>query len=165
MHTEHGYTPHIYMSGHTNSRQTYRALTQTQQKWPHLAPCTGWEGWRRVNGNLYHSYIDKYSVSPPSSWLHTLSLPSRCSCIPVSPVAGTWTQEPTRPQTHSSCWYQPAHMHTRIHHCPGLFTPTAIPLCSHIGAFTPRASLQTPTHTPASQATSPSSCLVQLHLH
>lgn len=42
-------------------------------------------------------------------WSQTLSLPHSCPWVPFSPVAGTWTYEPLRPQPYCSCWHRPSH--------------------------------------------------------
>lgn len=55
------------------------------------------------------------SVSRSSSWPHKPSMPSCCPWTPASPVAGTWTNEPPRPQHHFSCWLRPSHTHTHAY--------------------------------------------------
>ena len=103
----------IHMAGHTYHAQTHRAFTQT---------CTALTAsscsllllsrWRSASENTHR---DMYNLDPSSSWAQTLSLPSSCSWISVSPVTGTWTYESSRSQLHSSCWYRLFQSHTHTH--------------------------------------------------
>lgn len=85
-----------------------------------------------------------------SSWSQTLSLPSSSPWNPLSPDAATWTSEPPRPQSYSSCWHRPSHAHAHTHthtHLSGapLIPWWSIPLMvSHL----PQQVSSTETHNP-----------------
>lgn len=49
-------------------------------------------------------YMCTDEQSAPSSGAQTISFPSRCPWITVSPVDDTWTQDYLGPYLHSSCW-------------------------------------------------------------